>query len=103
MAITPLRRVRSDDNVVRQLQDAVGLVFQDISGRQLIDGHLIEDLVIKAGTPLNVEHKLQRNFIGYVIVRRDANATIWDSVNNLPYSILTLNSSADVKVTLWVF
>lgn len=101
--IAPFRRVRSQDDVVRQLQDAVGAVFQDVVSREILDGQVIEGVQITTGTPYAVSHKLSRALVGYIVIRKNADANVWDSVSAAPSSILILNSSANVTISVWVF
>lgn len=105
MALKAFRRVRTDREDVKQLQDAVANTFQTILGRQIIDGLLLEDVELVTGSIQTVEHKLGRKLAGYIVVKRDAEATVWDSqaASTLPEKTLSLNVSANVTVSLWVF
>lgn len=105
MSISPLRKVRSDDDTIRQLQGAVDLVFQELLKKQLIDGNFFEDVELTMGIVNLVPHKLGKEAQGYIVVKRDANATIWDSesTNEMKNSFLNLRTSADCVISLWVF
>lgn len=103
MAIASFRRTRTDDNDLRQVQDAVNFVFQDISSKTILDGRVITDVLVNGSKLIN--HLLGRKLQGYLIISKDANADVWDSqsTNTTPAVSLILNSSGPVKVNLWVF
>lgn len=103
--ITAFRRVRTQNDDVQQLQDAVGVVLQDLRGRTLIDGRLVEGVVLAAAQINVVDHLLNRPVRGYIVVRASASANVWDTQdkNVTPSRSLHLWTSAAVTVTLWVF
>ena len=71
----------------------------------ILDGNLIEDIVIVTGTEKLVNHNLGRNLIGWIITRKSASSVVWDSqsTNNNPSTTLALNSSANVTISIWAF
>lgn len=101
--IPELRRVRSNDDSLRQLQDGVDFVLRAISTKEILDGVLIQDISITSGTAKIVDHKLGRVPLGYIVVSRNANSNIWTSTSSVPSSVLKLNASANVTINLWVF
>ena len=103
--IPSLRRVRSSDDVVRQLQDAADSVLKVITKKEILDGNFLEDITITAGTPKVVNHLLGEKLRGWISVRKNAQAHVWDSqdTNQTPFSTLILNASASVTISLWVF
>lgn len=105
MAIKSFRRVRTDREDVKQLQDAAAATLQNIVNKEILDGRLIEDIALVSGSVQTVEHKLNRELKGYIVVKKSANATVWDSQgsNDLSAKTLHLNVSSNVTVSLWVF
>lgn len=105
MTIAPFRKVRSDDDVIRQLQGAIDLVFQTLLPKEILDGNLLKDVDLVSGSVNMVQHKLARKSQGYLVIKKNANATIWDSedINDFRDSFLQLRASADCTVSLWVF
>jgi hypothetical protein len=105
--LTFFRRIRSQNNDIRLLQDAVDPVFKGILSSRILDGNLLEDITITGGTPLTIDHKLGRELKGWIVVRQDVSTQIWDSqdTNPVPSSTLILNATAATVVTinLWVF
>jgi hypothetical protein len=65
-------------------------------------GLLLKDIAITAAGPNVVNHRLGRKMQGWMIIDKDADASIYRSapLNNLT---ITLTSDADVTISLWVF
>jgi len=102
--IPALRRVRSQDKDLTQLQDAVATPLAVISRKEILGGQLVEGVELALGAT-SIPHGLQRDLIGWFVVRQNGNAIIWDSQddNALSSRTLVLNASAAVTVSLWVF
>jgi len=105
MSIQPYKKVRTDDNIVRQIQDAVEIPLKDISSRSILDGQVLSNIELVTGADNIIDHKLQRKLVGWIVVRQSANANIWDiqDLNTRPQTSLVLQTSANVTVSLWVF
>jgi hypothetical protein len=103
--IEPFRRIRTANDELRQLQDATAVVFASLAGRSLIDGVLIKDLAFTASVEKTVNHFLGREIEGWLVVKKNATADIWDgqATNPTPTRTLRLTASADVTISLWVF
>lgn len=71
----------------------------------IMDGNLIEDIVIVTGTEKLVSHKLGKILTGWITTRKSASSVVWDSqsTNSNPSTTLALNSSANVTISIWVF
>jgi hypothetical protein len=71
----------------------------------LNDGVLLEAVSLSTGGTNAIEHKLNREPRGWIIVRKRANANVWDSqdANVFKTKSLALECSANVTVDLWVF
>lgn len=103
--IPQLRRIRSSDNNIRQLQDATDAVFKVIIDKAILDGNLLQDIPLDSAILNSVDHKLGRSPRGYIVVRSNANSNVWDSqdVNPMPTKTLNLNCDVNVTISLWVF
>lgn len=68
----------------------------------LVNGLLISGVSLKSSAPTVVNHTLGRQMQGWVLADQTADAVVWRSapLNNLT---LTLSTSADTSVSLWVF
>ena len=101
--IPQFRAIKSASAEMTKLQDALAKVFNAIQIKQLLDGRLITNIEITSASIKEVEHGFQRDLRGWIVVRKNANANVWESVSNLPKRPLNLNSSANVTISLWVF
>lgn len=70
-------------------------------GNVLANGLLISNVSLSIGDNV-INHKLGRVQQGWILVDQNAGATIYRSAA-LNDSTLTLNSSAGVTISLWVF
>ena len=105
MAILGFKKIRTSNPELMRVQDEVEQILNPLAKLEILDGHLLRDISITAGTPLVVNHGLARPVIGWVVVRKNANADIWDSqdTNRIVGRTLVLNSDANVQLSLYVF
>lgn len=105
MSIQPYKKVRTDTDIVRQVQDAIEIPLKDISSRAILDGQILSGVELSSGVDNIIDHKLQRKLVGWIIMRQSANANIWDlqNLNTRPQQSLVLQTSANVTVSIWVF
>lgn len=94
--------VRAED--LNRAQDGLLPTVSALSGVQISDGVLLEEVVLASGANI-VPHKLGRILQGWIPVRVRASATLYDTqdANNTPDQTLLLTASALVTVDLWVF
>ena len=103
MPIQPYKKVRTETDIIRLVQDAVELPLKDISNRAILDGQILSDIFLSTGVDNFVEHKLQRKLTGWIIIGKSANADVWEIESLRPQQSLVLQTSANVTVKLWVF
>jgi hypothetical protein len=77
-------------------------ILNPVIATPILNGNQISDIVLKASIPLAVNHLLQRMPQGWILTDNTANAVIWRSaaLNNLT---ITLESSADTTISIWVY
>lgn len=70
----------------------------------ILKGQVLKNIELKTGAN-TVPTKLSRNLQGWFIVRQRGSATFYDEqdFNAYPNLYLTLVSSADVSVDIWVY
>ena len=95
------KKLYSSDDITRQLQDNVDAAIGPIIDKPIVDGVLLKSIALTTGSIDIVSHKLGRTPLGYIIVKRSADSTIWESETNK--RSINLNCSADVTVSIWVF
>ena len=103
MTLPRFSKVQVDDEALNRMQDRIKTVTDALVANSLLDGRLVT-VTLASGGFTAVSHGLARPPQGYIVLRRDANANIWDLPNAADsFAFLYLQPSATVTVTLWVF
>ena len=106
MAVTAYKPLQTDSIELTRLQQRVSSTLDTITDKILLNGRLIANVALTTSTQL-IEHGLQRDFRGWLVVRSNANATVYEGTFSGPASIsdriIPLKASAAVTVSLWVF
>lgn len=68
----------------------------------ILQGNQINDISLKASTPLVINHLLQRLPQGWFLTDNIANAVVWRTAS-FNKNTLTLEASADTVISIWVF
>lgn len=96
----PLLRTQFEDFRLMNLQDAVASKLNPLEQVPFLNGVRLNDIALSVGAN-SVSHKLAREAVGYFVLKRRADASIWDGA--IDDKTLTLFASAAVTVDLWVF
>ncbi len=94
----------SDDYQLSKVQDNVSEALNALPfDYPIIKGNFVQTQINTSDTAVN--HKLSKPITGFIVVRRDANALIWESStqNSRPQDQVILRASASVNVTLFFF
>lgn len=86
----------------KQSWEQLSNVITSLQGSPIIDGVLKEQITLTSGNSIAIPHLLRRRVRGWVIVRKNANVSIWEQKspdNNNLYLI----SDGDVVINLWIF
>jgi hypothetical protein len=104
-ALTNFSKIGFTDSELSRLESNIENAFAPIFTKEILNGRLINDVALITGITNKVEHGLQRDVLGYIVVKRGANAVVWDgeAINTMRSSFLNLLCSANVTVSLWVF
>ena len=105
MAVKSFKKLNSADRNLNLVQDNIETFSIPLVKNPLLDGQLIEDQELVTGQDNIINHKLGRVLRGWLIVRQNAAADIYDTQadNSLPNLTLWLRSSADCTISLYVF
>lgn len=97
--------VEIPDQIISRFQDNVEQAISLLPSTEIIQGRLIKNINLVASTPNQIDHKLGRNVVGWVITRQKSSSIIWDEQDSNPNQklTLTLNCSANVVIDLWIF
>jgi len=95
---------RELESLTRYLADPIDQLLQ----LPITNGRLLQDIALVPAVPVRVEHKLEREYLGWIVVRRDASATVFESTAAavtpaLPDQFINLDTSTNVTISLWVF
>lgn len=101
MSLKAFRRPASVDPDVNVLAQAVADYTKPLTDNPLLNGRLIKNVLID--TTLELAHGLGRDWVGYIVVNRNAPADIYTTNNNTRNLTLNLTSTSTVAVDLWVF
>jgi hypothetical protein len=97
------KRIASNTQELNLVQDTIGEAFSQISPL-VYTMSLLKDIELVAGSNF-IPHKLERALQGWIVVKRNTGAVIFDEQanNKYPQTSLRLNSTGLVTVTLLVF
>ena len=97
-------KLNVQDRKLSLIQDALSEALNPLLKLPLNDSNLLHGIKLVAGTN-TIAHGLNRVLIGWIVVRKNTNETIYDDQdkNPLPGVNLTLVSSGDSTVSLVVF
>jgi hypothetical protein len=99
-----LKTLNLEDETQNRIQDNTKKAVAQINSNVLTSGTILNSIALKSGSN-TINHKLGKTLTGWFIVRQRASATIYDQQdsNKTPTQTLSLNSSADVTVDIYVF
>lgn len=102
--IKAFKKLNQSDNVLNRIQDNVDFTFGEITKCPLLDGILLQNINLVAGTN-KLEHTLAREPQGYIVVMKNNDAVIYDSQtqNTLSKRYLNLITDKDVVINLYIF
>lgn len=103
MSVRDLKKLIGD-RPLNQVQQNVQQALQPIINSQILNGNQLDGVVLVAGSN-TIEHKLGRKLIGYIVCRKDANISIWDTqaTNLFESKTLLLEASGPATISLWVY
>lgn len=100
-----MKLIQSTDRLLNQFQTNVREVLEPIAQNPIVQGQLLSNVILKTGITNVIPTGLNRNLIGWIITRLNADSVIWDSqdINSTPNQNLQLLCSADCIISLYVF
>ena len=105
MALKFFKKVNTAIKDLYQTQENVEQVLTPILNSPVIDGVLIKDIDVGT-TDTIVNHKLGRTPLGWIVVKRNENAVIYESAttnNNRDKFLILKASSATTDTYFWIF
>ena len=96
-----MRKIQSGDFSLMQVQTNTEQVINAIREKDVLDGVRVEGVALSTSAT-QIEHKLDRKPLGWLIVGKNGPGDVWESATRTS-KLLTLQADATVTVDLWVF
>jgi hypothetical protein len=93
-------KIFTSDKELQRLQDNVSNAISEILRVPVLDGLLLTQ-TFTASVDTAIEHKLQREPLGWIVVGKNATSDIWEVSKDQRF--LTLRTDQTVTVTFWIF
>ena len=105
MAFPQFLSLNFQDNALSQVLQRIKLILEQVTGKTLLDGYLLESKALSTGVSNSITHKLGREPRGYIITQKSVDCRIWDDqlTNTDKDKFLKLRTSANVTVNIWIF
>lgn len=105
MASIKIKKLITDDaDLMRVQQNYIESLNDLFTSVTILDGIILKDIVLVSASTNKVAHKLGRAVRGFLVVKKSGVADIYNStVQSLSDSFLSLETSVNVTVSLWVF
>ena len=86
-------------------QDHIEEVITPVLNAAIIDGVIVEDVILNSSTFTDIKHKLGRKPRGYIVIRKSAAQTVFEEAGDYENRklFLKLKASGAVTVNLWIF
>jgi len=99
----PWKRVVTDDPILEAIQDNITPLMRVVEHNPINKGVLLKRQNIDGDT--SIRHGLDRPPLGWIIVRRRSDVSVYDKQdeNSHTSNSLLLSSSNPVTIDLWVF
>ena len=100
-----IKKVNTTIQDLYQTQENVEQVLTPILNSPIIDGVLVKDVDVGTSDTV-VNHKLGRSPLGWIVVKRNENAVIYESAttnNNRDKFLILKASSATTDTYFWIF
>lgn len=94
--------MQDKNSVFMSMQTRWAALIEPFLSKPVINGVMLSDLNLVSGDNV-INHRLQRNLQGYLVIAQNAAAQFYQKTSTMPELTLVLNSSATVKVSLYVF
>lgn len=104
-SLTDLKKIGAKDADLQKVQQNMENAISPIIRKEIIDGVLLKNVCLDPGVSNEVKHSLGRTPLGWIVVRKRADARIWDvqDYNRNPSKTLSIACSHAVTVDLWIF
>lgn len=99
--IKEFKRTVTGDLNVDQLQKRLHEFLQPFTESAIIDGVQLDGVELTTASKA-IAHKLGRKPLGWIVVRKNSNANVWETAE-LTDKFITLQSSLSTTVSIWIY
>ena len=105
MAIRNFERINVTSPEISHLQYRLEETFRPLTSSSVIDGILLEDILLASGVTSKVAHKLGRKLIGWIVVGKNAAQHVYDANSGKTDldQYIHLTAGGTTTVNVWVF
>ena len=103
MSLKAMKTIQPSSYDMDVIQRNTKEFVQQLENNIILDGVLLKDISLSSASATIIEHKLNREYQGWMITKIDANTNVWESSSTLPKSHLTLNCSTNCIVSIYIF
>ena len=100
MSIRNFEVTNLGDYNTQKMQDSSALFLRQIEKFPMFSGNLLKDIAL-TNSAQDISHKLNRNPQGYLITKRSAGQTVYNSTMN--DKTIRLTATANVTVDIWIY
>jgi hypothetical protein len=93
-------KIFTSDTQLQRLQDNVSNAISEILRVGLLDGRLFTQ-TFTASADTTIEHKLQREPLGWIVIGKNATADVWEVSKDSRF--IVLQADQNVTITFWIF
>lgn len=101
----PLKTINVTDLPLSFIQDNVENFTNQFGNKKIIEGISVTRIAMTSGVDKVVNHKLGRQWLGWIVTRKSNAADVFESStsNPAPKNTIILQANANVTLDLWVF
>lgn len=103
MALKSMKTISPEDYDMEVIQKNTKDFVQQLETNILLDGVLLSDIALTSASPTLINHKLGRDYQGYIITKLNANSVVYETTSTYPSKHLTLSCSADCTISIYIF
>lgn len=99
-----MKKINVSEYNLSKVQENAAQAFDDLpKDYPVLNNHTVSATIGTGDSAVN--HGLGRKLVGWIVVGKNANATVWESetANPRPSDQIILKATAEVKVTLYFF
>lgn len=89
-------------DIINKIQDQINPIINLLSSQVFANGNIFNNQVLVAGQDNLIPHLLGTSYKHYNVLNKNANADVWEVSNPNPDKFLSLRTSADVTISIFI-